>query len=69
VGDIQEIAMTIKEQVVHGRIFQTIDEFRQGVRDFVTRYNAERLALGLCRTSLCKQLSNEPGAATRRIFL
>ena len=34
---------TFKEQVVHGRIFQSIDDFRDAVRDFVARYNAEWL--------------------------
>ena len=34
---------TLKEQVVHGRIFQTIDEVRDAVRAFVVRYNAEWL--------------------------
>jgi hypothetical protein len=29
--------------VVHGRIFQTIDEVRDAVRAFVVRYNAEWL--------------------------
>ena len=28
---------------MHGRIFQTIDEVRDAVRAFVTRYNAEWL--------------------------
>ena len=34
---------TLKEQIVHGRIFQTIDEVRDAVRAFVARYNAEWL--------------------------
>jgi putative transposase len=34
---------TLKEQIVHGRIYQTIDEVRDAVRDFVARYNAEWL--------------------------
>ena len=28
---------------MHGRIYQTIDEVRDAVRDFVARYNAEWL--------------------------
>jgi hypothetical protein len=28
---------------VHGRIYQTIDQVRDAVRDFVARYNAEWL--------------------------
>jgi len=30
----------MKEQAIHGRVFQTIDEVRDTVRDFATRYNA-----------------------------
>ena len=32
---------TLKEQIVHGQIYQTRDEVRDAVRDFVARYNAE----------------------------
>jgi transposase InsO family protein len=42
-GVIERFFRTFKEQVVHGRIFQTIDEFRDAVRDFVARYNGEWL--------------------------
>jgi putative transposase len=42
-GVIERLFRTLKEQVVHGRIFQTIDEVRDAVRTFVTRYNAEWL--------------------------
>lgn len=42
-GVIERFFRTFKEQVVHGRIFQTIDDFRDAVRDFVARYNAEWL--------------------------
>ena len=31
------------EQVVHGRIFQSIDDFRDAARDFVLRYNTQWL--------------------------
>jgi putative transposase len=31
----------MKEQVIHGRIFQTIDEVRDAICDFASRYNAE----------------------------
>jgi hypothetical protein len=34
---------TLKEQIIHGRVFQTIDEVREAVREFVARYNAEWL--------------------------
>ena len=42
-GVIERLFRTLKEQVVHGRIFQTIDEVRNAVRAFVARYNAEWL--------------------------
>ncbi len=42
-GVIERFFRTFKEQVVHGRIFQTIDEVRDAVRAFVACYNAEWL--------------------------
>ena len=42
-GCIERLFRTLKEQVVHGRIFRTIDEVRDAVRAFVARYNAEWL--------------------------
>jgi putative transposase len=42
-GVIERLFRTLKEQIVHGRIFQTIDEVRGAVRAFVARYNAEWL--------------------------
>ena len=42
-GCIERLFRTLKEQVVHGRIYRTIDEVRDAVRAFATRYNAERL--------------------------
>ena len=39
-GAIERLFRTLKEQVVHGRIFRTIDEVRDAVRAFVVRYNA-----------------------------
>ena len=42
-GVIERFFRTFKEQVVHGRIFQTIDDFREAVRDFVLRYNTQWL--------------------------
>ena len=33
----------LKEQIVYGRIFQTVDEVRDAVRAFAARYNAEWL--------------------------
>src|SRR3954467_5458177 len=40
-GVIERLFRTLKEQAIHGRIFQTIDEVRVAVREFVARYNAE----------------------------
>ena len=42
-GVIERLLRTLKEQIVHGRVFQTIDEVRDAVREFVARYNAEWL--------------------------
>ena len=42
-GVIERLFRTLKEQAIHGRIFQTIDEVRDAVRAFATRYNAEWL--------------------------
>src|SRR3954471_23078631 len=39
-GVIERFFRTLKEQIVHGRISQTIDEVRDAVRDFVDGYNA-----------------------------
>ena len=43
-GVAERFIRTLKEQVVHGRIYQTIEEVREAVRAFVNRYNAEWLA-------------------------
>jgi putative transposase len=42
-GCIERLFRTLKEQAIHGRIFQTIDDVRVAVRAFGTRYNAEWL--------------------------
>jgi putative transposase len=42
-GCIERLFRTLKEQIVHGRIFRTIEEVRDAVRTFVARYNAEWL--------------------------
>lgn len=42
-GVIERLFRTLKEQIVHGRVFQTIDDVRDTIRDFVARYNAEWL--------------------------
>ncbi|WP_170979304.1 integrase core domain-containing protein [Roseomonas sp. HF4] len=40
-GVIERLFRTLKEQIVHGRVFETTDEVRDAVREFVGRYNAE----------------------------
>ena len=42
-GVMERFFRTFKEQVVHGRIFRTIDVFRDADRDFVLRYNTQWL--------------------------
>ena len=42
-GVIERFFRTFKEQVVHGRIYHSIDELRDAVRTFVFRYNADWL--------------------------
>jgi transposase InsO family protein len=42
-GVIERPFRTLEEQVIHGRIFQTIDPPRDAVRAFAARCNAERL--------------------------
>lgn len=42
-GVIERFFRTFKEQVVHGRIYQTIDDVRDAVRSFGERYNAQWL--------------------------
>ena len=42
-GVIERFFRTLKEQIVHGQIYQTIDEVRDVVRDFVARYNTDWL--------------------------
>ena len=42
-GAIERLFRTLKEQAIHGRIFQTIDDVRDAVRAFVARCNAEWL--------------------------
>jgi len=37
---IERFVRAFKEQVLHGRIYQTIDEVREAVRTFVAHYNA-----------------------------
>lgn len=42
-GVVERFNRTIKEQVIHGRVFRNAEEVRQAVGAFVTRYNAEWL--------------------------
>ena len=42
-GVIERLFRTLKEQAIHGRVFQTIDEVRDAVRAFTASYNAEWL--------------------------
>ena len=42
-GVIERFFRTLKEQIVHGRIYQTIDDVRAAIGSFVARYNAEWL--------------------------
>jgi transposase InsO family protein len=42
-GVVERFFRTLKEQLVHGRIFESIEELREAVRAFIARYNAEWL--------------------------
>jgi len=42
-GVVERFFRTLKEQVVHGRVFETLEDVRDAVRAFITRYNAEWL--------------------------
>jgi len=42
-GVVERFFRTLKEQIVHGRIYQTIDEVRDAVCAFIDRYNGEWL--------------------------
>jgi hypothetical protein len=42
-GVIERLFRTLAEQIVHGRVFQSIDEVREAVREFAARDNAEWL--------------------------
>lgn len=39
-GIAERFIRTLKEQVVHGRVFETVEALRRAVEDFVARYNA-----------------------------
>jgi putative transposase len=42
-GVIERFFRTLKEQVVHGRVFDTLEDVRDAVRAFIARYNADWL--------------------------
>ena len=42
-GVVERFFRTLKEQVVHGRVFEALEDVRDAVRAFITRYNAEWL--------------------------
>ena len=42
-GVIERVFRTLKEQAIHGRVFQTIDEVRHAIRDFAAVQNAALL--------------------------
>jgi transposase InsO family protein len=42
-GVVERFFRTLKEQVVHGRTFESVEDLREAVRAFVARYNAEWL--------------------------
>lgn len=42
-GVAERFNRTLKEQIIHGRIYRNIDELRDAVREFVERYNAQWL--------------------------
>lgn len=40
-GVAERFFRTLKEQVIHGRVFKNLDELRQAVASFVTTYNSD----------------------------
>lgn len=42
-GVAERFNRTLKEQIIHGRIYRNLDELRDAMRAFVERYNAQRL--------------------------
>jgi putative transposase len=42
-GVVERFFRTLKEQIVHGRVYETIEDVREAVRAFIARYNAEWL--------------------------
>ena len=42
-GVVERFFRTLKEQIVHGRVYETIEDVREAVRAFIASYNAEWL--------------------------
>jgi putative transposase len=42
-GVVERFFRTLKEQLVHGRVFETLEDLRDVVRAFIARYNAQWL--------------------------
>ena len=42
-GVVERFFRTLKKQIVHGRVYETIEDVREAVRAFIARYNAEWL--------------------------
>ena len=42
-GVVERFNRTLKEQVIHGRVYRNLDELRDAVRQFVDRHNAQWL--------------------------
>jgi len=42
-GVVERFFRTLKEQIVHGRVYETTEDVREAVRAFIARYNAEWL--------------------------
>ena len=57
-GVMERLFRTLKEQAIHGRVFQTIEEVRDAIRAFAARYNAEWL--------IEKNADLEPARCARR---
>lgn len=50
-GVAERFNRTLKEQAIHGRVFRNVEEVRQAVDTFITRYNDEWLVEKLCFVS------------------
>jgi hypothetical protein len=61
-GVIERLFRTLKEQGIHGRVFQTIDEVRDAVRAFAARYNTEWL---IEKTASAARSTRVPHGSTR----